>query len=306
MSTTAPLQNATLGAPVELDQRKIRTLWQNAFRHIVRDRLTMAALTVLVVLTLICFLAPPVVENVLGVDVNRTKVLDKFRLPGDGYALGTDHLGRDQLIRLLYGGRISLSIAYAASLMTIVIATSIGIVAGFFGGKVDDIIIWFINTLTSIPSIFLLLIASTIWSPSPEVLIVLLALLGWMGTCRLVRGEVITIKEREYIQAAHAVGAPAWRIMWNHIFPNVLSIVIISLAIDAGVLILVESGLSFLGLGVQPPTPTWGNMLTNSRSYFVTGPHLVVLPGLLITITVLCFYLIGDGFRDALDPRSHH
>jgi peptide/nickel transport system permease protein len=306
MSTSASIQQVAVGATTQLEERRIRTLWENAFRHILRDRLTIVALIILMVLTLVCFLAPPFVENGLGVDVNRTKVHDKFRLPGDGYVLGTDHLGRDQLIRLLYGGRISLGIAYSASLMTIVIATTIGIIAGYFGGKVDDMIIWFINTLTSIPSIFLLLIASTIWSPSPEVLVVLLAVLGWMGTCRLVRGEVMAIKEREYIQAAHAVGAPAWRIMWNHIFPNVLSIVIISLAIDAGVLILVESGLSFLGLGVQPPTPTWGNMLTDSRSYFVTGPHLVVWPGLLITITVLCFYLVGDGFRDALDPRSHH
>lgn len=290
----------------DLQTRKVRTLWENAFWHIVRDRLTMGALLVLLLLTLICFLGPPIVEDVLSVDVNRISVVDKFRAPGGEYLLGTDHLGRDQLIRLLYGGRISLSIAYAASLLSISIGVAIGIIAGFYGGFIDDGIVWFTNTLTSIPSIFLLLIASTIWSPSPGVLIMILGFLGWIGTSRLVRGEVMALKEREYVTAAHAVGASVWRIMWVHIFPNVLSIVIISLAIDAGVLILVESGLSFLGIGVQPPTPTWGNMLTDSRSYFVTGPHLVIWPGLLITITVLCFYLIGDGFRDALDPRSHH
>lgn len=295
-----------VNAVMDLQDRKVRTLWQNAFWHIVHDRLTMLALFVLVVLTALCFLGPPVVENGLGVDVNRIRVADKFRMPGDGYILGTDHLGRDQLIRLFYGGRISLSIAFSASLLSISIGVAVGIIAGYYGGFVDDLIVWFTNTLTSVPTIFLLLIASTIWSPSPEVLIMILGCLGWVGTCRLVRGEVMALKEREYVTAAHAVGASVWRVMWVHIFPNVLSIVIISLAIDAGVLILVESGLSFLGIGVQPPTPTWGNMLTDSRSYFVTGPHLVIWPGLLITVTVLCFYLIGDGFRDALDPRSHH
>jgi peptide/nickel transport system permease protein len=136
------------------------------------------------------------------------------------------------------------------------------------------------------------------------VLIFLLGILGWVGACRLVRGEVMALKEREYIVAARAVGAPTWRIMAVHMLPPILSIIIINLTIDAGILILVESGLSYLGIGVQEPYPTWGNMLTDSRKYFVKGPHLVVLPGLLITITVLCFYVLGDGLRDALDPRS--
>ncbi len=298
--------NTTTQSVAEIENRKIRSLWENAFWYIVHDRLTMIALSVLFTLTLLCFLGPPIVEGIFHVDVNRINVTDKFKPPGDEYVLGTDNLGRDQLIRLLYGGRISLSIAYAASVMSISIGVTIGTIAGYFGKVVDDIIVWFINTLTSVPTIFLLLIASTIWSPSAGVLILILGALGWVGTCRLVRGEVMALKEREYVTAARAVGAPVWRLMWNHIFPNVLSIVIISLAIDAGVLILIESGLSFLGIGVQQPTPTWGNMLTKSRSYFQHGPHLVIWPGLLITATVLCFYLVGDGFRDALDPRSHY
>ncbi|MBN2469318.1 MAG: ABC transporter permease, partial [Anaerolineae bacterium] len=172
------------------------------------------------------------------------------------------------------------------------------------GGRVDDIIIWMINTLESIPSIFLLLIVSTIWQPSPYTLIMILGLLGWFSTCRLVRAQVISLKEREYITAARALGGQDVHLLWQHILPNILSVVIISLTINAGGLILVESGLSYLGLGVQPPVPTWGNMLTESRSYFVVGTHLVVWPGLLITLTVLCFYLVGDGLRDALDPRN--
>jgi peptide/nickel transport system permease protein len=299
MSTSEATISARLG---EAPQRS-RSFWIDALNHFLRDRLSIAALVVLFLLTLVCFLGPPLVENVLGVDVNRTDIIHRYTPPGPDSLLGTDHLGRDQFIRLLYGGRISLSIAYTASIVSITIGIIIGITAGYYGGLVDDAIIWFINTLESVPTIFLLLIAATIWSPSPEVLIMILGALGWFTTCRIVRGQVLSIKARDYMLAARSIGAKDWWIMFNHILPNTLSVVIISLTINAGTLILIESGLSYLGLGVQPPTPTWGNMLTESRSYFVQGTHLVVWPGALITLTVLCFYLVGDGLRDALDPR---
>jgi peptide/nickel transport system permease protein len=163
-----------------------------------------------------------------------------------------------------------------------------------------------INTLSSMPPLFILLIVSALWSPSPQILVIILALLGWFGTCRLVRGEVLSIKERDYVLAARALGASNTRLLFIHIFPNVLSLVIVTGTIIAGNLILLESGLSYLGLGVQPPTPTWGNMLTDARNFLVTGVHLIVWPGMLIMLTVLCFYLVGDGLRDALDPRRKH
>ncbi|MEP7290569.1 MAG: ABC transporter permease, partial [Chloroflexota bacterium] len=147
-------------------------------------------------------------------------------------------------------------------------------------------------------------VIAALWQPSVEVLILILALTGWIGTSRLVRGEVLTLKERDYVLAARALGASDLRLVLQHIFPNLMSIVIVTGAIIAGNLILVESGLSYLGVGVQPPTPTWGNMLTDSRTYFVQGVHLVLWPGMLILVTVMCFYLLGDGLRDALDP--HH
>lgn len=281
-----------------------RSFWRDALRHFLRDRLSLIALFVLFLLTVICFAGPIVVEDVLEVDVNRTSILDRYQPPSEAHPLGTDQLGRDQLIRLLYGGRISLSVAYAASLASITIGVFFGMLAGYFGGVIDDIILWAINTLDSIPAIFLLLIASTIWSPSPEVLIMILAFLGWSSTCRLIRGQVLSLKQRDFVLAARALGSNSARMMTRHIFPNTLSVVIIALTVQAGVLILVESGLSFLGLGVRPPTPTWGNMLTDSRSYFVQGTHLVVWPGALITLTVLCFYLVGDGLRDAFDPKK--
>ena len=285
--------------------QKTRTLWQNAVLHILHDKITLLAMLVLGSMTLLCVLGPPVIENMLGIDVNRISIPDRFLPQGTaGHLLGTDHLGRDQLIRLMYGGRISLAIAYSASFMTILIGVALGLIAGYYGGRIDDLITWMVTTLSSVPPLFLLLIASAFWTPSAELLIVILALLGWIGTSRLVRGEVLTLKEREYILAARALGASNTRLLVLHILPNILSIVIVTMTIIAGNLILVESGLSFLGVGVQAPTPTWGNMLTDSQSYFAIGTHLVIWPGILIMITVLCFYLIGDGLRDALDPRS--
>lgn len=287
------------------ERRHSRSLWQDALLHLLRDRLTIISFTLLLLLTLICMIGPVIIEDVLEIDPNETSVPDRFLPPGEeNHPLGTDHLGRDQLVRLILGGQISLAIAYFASLMSIAIGVTLGLIAGFYGGPLDDLITWFINTLSSIPPIFLLLIASAIWQPSAGTLIVILGLIGWVGTCRLVRGEVLTIRERDYVLAAQAVGSTNLRLMIYHIFPNLVSIVIVTLTIIAGNLILVESGLSFLGVGVHPPTPTWGNMLTDSRSYFVSGVHLVIFPGLLIMLTVLCFYLIGDGLRDALDPRS--
>src|SRR5262249_21919389 len=155
-----------------------------------------------------------------------------------------------------------------------------------------------------IPTIFLLLIASALWSPTATTLIVILAALSWLTTCRLVRGQVIALRNRDFVLAAKSIGAKNYWVILNHILPNVMSIVITNLTISAGSLILVESGLSYLGLGVQPPTATWGNMLTDSRQYFANSGYLVFWPGLAITVTVLCFYLVGDGIRDALDPRA--
>ncbi len=287
-------------------QRHSRSFWRDAVAFILRDRLTVVAIGVLLAATLVCSLSPVVLERVFQLEVNDTSIPDRFKLPGeDGYVLGTDQLGRDQLLRLIYGGRVSLTIAYLASVMTVTIGVALGLLAGYYGKAVDDLISWGINTLSAIPPLFLLLIAAAVWEPSTEVLVFMLAALGWVGTSRLVRGEVLSLKERDYVLAARASGASDLRILVIHILPNVFPIVMVTMTIIAGNLILIESGLSYLGMGIQPPTPTWGNMLTDSRSYLVTGVHLIVMPGILIMITVLCFYLVGDGLRDALDPRRY-
>ncbi len=284
-----------------------RSLWSQALRRIRRDRLTLLALFALTLMTLACVFAPPIVERELGVSAERTDIVNRYK--PTGYAnnvLGTDHLGRDQFVRLLYGGRVSLGVAYGASIMSITIGIVIGLLAGYYGGLIDSLVNWLISTLSSIPSIFLLILVSVAFTPSPTVLILLLGLLGWIGTARLVRGEVLSLRDREFMVAARAVGVPTHRLLTHHFFPNVASLVIISLTIDAGSLILIEAGLSYLGLGVRPPTPSWGNMLTAARQYFNTGPHLVIWPGVMIAVTVLCFFVAGDGLRDALDPRATH
>ncbi|MAU12945.1 MAG: hypothetical protein CL607_24215 [Anaerolineaceae bacterium] len=287
-----------------VEKNQERSFWNRMIKQILRDRLTLMALSILFLFTVASFFGPTIVENALHVDVEDASVRDRYLPPSSEHILGTDQLGRDQFIRLLYGGRISLLIAYSASLLAMTIGVSVGTLAGYFGGAIDDILTWVISTLSSIPSLFLLLIASAIFSPSPEVLVMILGFLSWIQIARLVRGQILSLKRQDFVLAAQALGSSDLRIMVYHILPNVISIALIAVTISAGNLILVESGLSFLGLGVQPPTPTWGNMLSDSRSYFSYGIHLVVWPGTMITLTVLCFFLLGDGLRDALDPRN--
>lgn len=295
----------TLVRRLDMNRTKSQSFWSRALRAIWHDPMTLFAIFVLAALTLTCIVGPTILQNTTGLDPTNTNVLEKYMKPGEGtHLLGTDNLGRDQFARLMAGGQISLSIAYFASILSIAIGVTLGIAVGYYGGVIDDIFIWFITTLTSIPSIFLLLIAASLWSPSPPVLITILALLSWVDVARLVRGEVFSLRESDFVLAARSIGASPRRIMAAHLLPNLLPVVIVSLAIDAGVLILIESGLSFLGLGVQPPTPSWGNMLTDARTFFAKGPHLVFWPGLMISLAVVCFYLIGDGLRDALDPRT--
>src|SRR5690606_22773857 len=163
---------------------------------------------------------------------------------------------------------------------------------------------WLVTTVTAVPGLVLLLLVAALFSPGPGTLILVLAFLTWTATTRLVRGETFSIRERDYILSARAIGATDFQIMFRHILPNLFSITVVTLAINIGNVILIESALSFLGVGVHPPTPTWGNMLSNSRTFFKQGPHLVIFPGLLIMITVLCLYIIGDGLRDAFDPKT--
>lgn len=301
------------------EQRLDASLWQLGLRRLRRDYLTIAAIVVILIIALLALLAPVISNQILK--VNYTKTSRDIFLPigSAGHILGTDDIGRDYFSRLLYGGRVSMGIAFSSAVISILIGITLGLISGYYQGGplkiVDDTMMWFITTLNSIPTLYLLIIlvaamggnsTSVRSSVSLSVLslVLILSLLGWTGTLRLVRGETISQKNREYIVAAHAIGVSTWRIMFSHILPNVFSVIIVSLAIDIGNLILVESTLSYLGLGVQEPTPSWGNMLTDAQTFFTRGLHLLLIPGTLIGVTVLCLYIIGDGLRDAFDPQT--
>ena len=279
------------------------SLTQLAVRRLCHDRLTLLAMGIMATLGLLALLAPVISEYVIHQSPERIDLLKTFSPPNAGNLLGTDENGRDQLARLLFGARVSMSIGFAAALINMTLGVTIGAVAAYYGRTVDDLITWFINTVRSIPGLFLLIMVGALFRPSVEILIVVLGLLSWPGIARLVRGQVLSVKEREFVIAARAIGAGDLRIIFAHILPNVIPLVITYAGIDIGSIILLESTISYLGLGVQPPTPSWGNMLSGSTRYFTQAPWLIIAPGALIWVTVLCLYLIADGLRDALDPR---
>jgi peptide/nickel transport system permease protein len=281
------------------------SLFHKGLRRLRRDTLTLLALGILAVLAVLAVFGPIVTNSVLHIDANVTDPFHNFAPIGTaGHLLGTDELGRDQMARLLQAGRISISIGFFGSVITLTIGLVLGIASGYFGGVVDDVLSWLVATLDSIPDLFLLILIASILSPTAESLVLVIALIGWTGTTRLVRGQTFALRNQEYVTSAKALGAGSLRIMFVHIMPNLISVVMISLATSIGSLILTESALSFLGLGVQPPQATWGNMLTKAQTFYVRGPDLVLMPGLLIFITVLCLYVAGDGLRDAFDPTT--
>lgn len=282
---------------------KSRSYWETALLRIRQDRLTMVALTILLCITIMSALAPFITSNILHLDPNQTNPTQNFLPPGTGpYILGTDDIGRDQLSRLLHAGGVSMRIGIFGAAFSLSIGVSMGVISGYFGGVVDDVMNWLITTIDSIPSLYLLILFAAIFSPSAETLILVISLISWTASMRLIRGQTLALREQEYVIAARALGANAWRIMFVHIVPNLISITIISMTLTIAGLILTESALSYLGLGVQPPQATWGNMLSKSQQFFRQGPHLVIFPGLMIFITVLCAYIVGDGLRDAFDP----
>ncbi len=281
-----------------------KSTWRRGFENLMRDKLTLFAMAVVGVLALLSLFAPFISNNILGIDYREQNLSNNYAPAfSEGHILGTDDLGRDQLTRLLYGGQVSLGIASIGAALSLTIGIIVGVLAGYYGGIVDDFIIWAITTLNSIPALFLLLIVAALLSPGPLTLVLVFGFITWTGTARLVRGETYSLKERDYVIAAKSMGASDLRVMFVHIVPNVFSLLVISLMGAIGVLILTESALSFLGLGIKPPDTSWGSMLSKSLVYIQKGPHLIFAPGILISVTVLCLYIIGDGLRDAFDPK---
>jgi peptide/nickel transport system permease protein len=263
----------------------------------------MAALAVFGLICLLALAAPLIADGLLQTDPSRQRLVDRFAAPGSRYLLGADEYGRDQLTRLLYGARVSIGLGFTVAAISVTLGTVVGLLAGFYGGWVDDLVNAVIQVKRGIPFLYLLIMYAMIFPPTPASLAILFGLWGWSGVSRVVRGQALSGRRRDYVDAARALGASDWRIMARHILPNTGSIVLTIAGFDVAGTILGEAGISFLGFGIQPPTPSWGNMLTNSLEYVSRAWWLVAAPGIAISLTVLCVFLIADGLRDALDPR---
>jgi peptide/nickel transport system permease protein len=261
-----------------------------------------AGAVVLGALVLLSLAAPPFLPDPAA----QPDVLNQAGLPPSiAHPFGTDQLSRDVLSRVVTGGRISLSIAFIAVLMSITIGAAVGLGAGYWGGAVDALLMRLVDGALAIPRLFLLLLVLATWERVPvAMLILLIGATGWLGTSRLVRGEVLRLREESYIAAAHALGAPPGRVIFRHLFPNTLGPLLVTATLGVGNVILLEAGLSFLGLGIQPPTPSWGGMILDAKPVLVTAPWAGVFPGLAIVLTVLSVNLFGDALRDAVDPRG--
>ena len=263
-------------------------------------------------------LAAPLFEQWLGHGVNKMDITRRFAPPSWEYPFGTDEAGRDVLLRLLYGGRVSLLVGLIAALASAVIGTALGILAGYYGGKLDALLMRLTDAVISLPTLALLIVLAAIdlkkvgipdsIAQSEAVslyrIIFIISIVGWTGVARLVRGATLSMRAREFVRAAVALGAPARRIMLVHILPNVVGPVIVATTLSVGGIILTESVLSFLGLGIQSPMSSWGNMLSNAQEMLSQAPQLVIYPGVAIMVTVIAFNFLGDGLQDALDPRA--
>jgi peptide/nickel transport system permease protein len=286
-------------------------------RRFVRHRLALASGIVLLLLAL-GSLAAPLLAAWLGHDPNAVDLLGRFAGPGAAHPLGTDELGRDLLLRLLYGGRVSLFAGLVGALAAAGLGSLIGVVAGYLGGRTDALLMRLTDAVIALPLLPLLIVlaavdlsklglpASLVHSEAASLwrILLIIALVNWTTVARLVRGTTLSVRTRDFIRAAVAQGAGPVRIMFRHLLPNVVSPVIVATTLSVGNVILTESALSFLGLGIQPPLPSWGNMLTNAQELIWQAPALAVWPGLLIFATVIAFNFLGDGLQDAMDPRA--
>ncbi|MBF0327732.1 MAG: ABC transporter permease [Nitrospirae bacterium] len=264
-----------------------------------KNPLSVAGLAVIASLTLAAIAAPLISPH----SPTAIDVYNVLSPPDFSHPFGTDELGRDVFSRMLWGSRASLKVGFIAVGIAISIGLFIGAVAGFYGGRVDAVLMRFVDIMLAFPTFFLILAVIAVVEPSISTIMIVIGLTGWMDVARLVRAEFLTLKERDFVSAARALGAVDSRLIMRHIIPNALSPVFVAATFGIAGAILTESGLSFLGLGVQPPDPSWGNMLTSGKDNITVAWWLSLFPGLAILTTVLSYNLVGEGLRDALDPR---
>jgi len=273
----------------------VRGFW----RALRRNRLALAGGVVVVFLAVLALLAPVISPR----DPNRLDVKRILDAPSKAHPLGTDQLGRDVLSRMLYGARVSLAVGFVSVGIAAAIGIVLGSLAGYHGGTTDAMVMRLVDLMLVFPRFFLLLAVLAFLRPSIWTIMTVIGLTGWMSVARLVRAEFLSLKEREFVLWSQSIGATAFRIIWRHILPNAIAPVLVAMTLGIPAAILTESGLSFLGLGVQPPHATWGNILNEGKDAIEIGWWLSVYPGLAILVTVLSYNLLGEGIRDALDPR---
>ena len=293
-------------APARVAERVERpgqSFWRESLDRLRLNRLGMAAGAVIALLALIAILAPLISAFITHYDPARQDLENNFDFPGRLHWLGSDELGRDTMTRLVWGARISLGVGFLTVAIQLTFGAAIGLIAGYYGRLVDDVSMRVVDVVLAFPPIFLFIGLSILFRPSTLTLSFIIAFVGWGAVARLVRGEVLSIKNRDFMLATRSIGARDLRLIVGHLLPNAMPVMIVAASLALGQIILVEAALDFLGLGIQPPTASWGNMLTNSQTYFVHSVWLVVFPGVTIFVTVLAANVFGNAVRDAFDPR---
>jgi peptide/nickel transport system permease protein len=285
-----------------ITQRPARSFWRQSLGELRRNPAAVASAVILGVLILIAIFAP-LVQLITHTTPIQQDLLNTYSPPSREHLLGTDELGRDTLTRLVYGARISLGVGFLAVAVGLAIGGLVGLCAGFYGGWVDDVLMRIVDVVLAIPAIFLFILMAILFRPNAITLALIIASLSWAALARLVRAEVLSLRSRDYVLAARSIGARDTRILSRHVLPNCLQIVIVAASLGIGQVVLIEAALDFLGLGIQEPTPSWGNMLSNAEVYFTHSVWLVVLPGLMIFLTVIACNVLGNALRDAFDPR---
>jgi peptide/nickel transport system permease protein len=294
-----------------------QSTWALAWRRFLKHKLAVISGCYLIFICLLSASAP-LFELLRGIDANQANLFSRFALPSSAAWLGLDELGRDVFTRLLYGGQVSLLVGLVTALVAALFGTIVGLIAGYRGGWVDAILMRLTDSVISLPLLPLLIVLAAIdlnKSGLPEAIIqsenislyriiFIVAVVGWTTVARLVRGAALSLRERDFVLAAKVQGASAFRIMSVHILPNLISPIIVATTLSIGNIILLESVLSFLGLGIQPPVASWGNLLTNAQELIFSAPWLAFYPGIAIFITVIAFNFLGDGLQDALDPKA--
>lgn len=285
----------------ELDQQEFKAdgIWLPALRRFLRHKIAILGGIIILALSLGAIFAP----HLTPFEFDQLDLSNMSSAPSMTHPLGTDSLGRDLLTRVLYGGRISLTIGLLAMSVSTIVGALLGTLAGYLGGVLDDAICAFIDLMLSLPPLFVLIILGTLLGAKLWIIIAIIGLVRWMATARLVRGVVLSLKNFEFVLASQSIGASPLHIITRHMLPNTLSPIIISATLGIAGAIITESTLSFLGLGVQPPTPTWGNMLREAQEQLAVAPWVTIAPGLAIFLAVMSINFIGDGLRDAFDPR---